>query len=91
MGGVEPIAQFLFESKGVVSGWLVPYRLVMAGILLFLYAVVFKKQNPVEIWKDRKEAIRQIAFSVLGMMGMQYTFLLPSRRRTQVRQPSSSI
>ena len=46
----------------------------MAGILLLLYAVIIKKQNPVEIWKDRNEAIRQIAFSVLGMMGMQYTF-----------------
>ena len=34
-GASSPIAQFLFESKGVVSGWLVPYRLVMAGILLF--------------------------------------------------------
>ena len=74
MGASSPIAQFLFESKGVVSEWLVPYRLVMAGILLLLYAVIIKKQNPVEIWKDRNEAIRQIAFSVLGMMGMQYTF-----------------
>lgn len=73
-GASSPIAQFLFESKGVVSEWLVPYRLVMAGILLLLYAVIIKKQNPVEIWKDRNEAIRQIAFSVLGMMGMQYTF-----------------
>lgn len=73
-GATSPIAQFLFESKGIVSEWLVPYRLSAAGLLLFLYAVFIKKQNPFEIWKDRGDAVRLTAFSVLGMMGMQYTF-----------------
>lgn len=73
-GASSPIAQFLFVDKGVTSEWLVPYRLISAGILLFLYAVIFKKQKPWDIWKNRKDSVRQIAFSVLGMMGMQYTF-----------------
>lgn len=72
-GASSPIAQFLFEDKGVTSEWLVPYRLVMAGILLFLYAVLIKKQSPV-VWKEKQDGIRQIVFSILGMMGMQYTF-----------------
>ena len=72
-GASSPIAQFLFEDKGVTSEWLVPYRLVMAGVLLFLYAVLFKKQSPV-VWKERSDGVRQIVFSILGMMGMQYTF-----------------
>lgn len=73
-GASSPIAQFLFVNKGVTSEWLVPYRLISAGILLFLYAVFFKKQRPWDIWKEKKDGIRQVAFSVLGMMGMQYTF-----------------
>lgn len=73
-GGTSPIAQFLFQNKGITSTWLVPYRLVAAGSLLFVYAVFFKKQNPFQVWKDRKDGIRQIAFAVLGMMGMQYSF-----------------
>lgn len=68
-GASSPIAQFLFEDKGVTSEWLVPYRLVMAGILLFLYAVLIKKQSPV-VWKEKQDGIRQIVFSILGMMGM---------------------
>lgn len=73
-GATSPIAQFLFEDKGIVSEWLVPYRLMAAGILLFLYAVLIKKQPPFDVWKDRADGIRQIAFSILGMMGMQYSF-----------------
>ena len=73
-GGTSPIAQFLFQHKGITSTWLVPYRLVTAGILLFVYAAVIKKQKPFEVWKEKNDAIRQIAFAVFGMMGMQYSF-----------------
>lgn len=73
-GATSPIAQYLFENKGITSTWLVPYRLISAGILLFLYAVVIKKQKPFEVWKDKNDSIRQVAFAVLGMMGMQYSF-----------------
>lgn len=39
-GASSPIAQFLFEEKGIVSSWLVPYRLLMAGLLLLAFGVV---------------------------------------------------
>lgn len=73
-GATSPVAQYLFERKGIVSEWLVPCRLLGAGVLLFLYAVIWKRQQPFEIWKDRKDGIRQVIFSIFGMMGMQYTF-----------------
>lgn len=37
------------------------------------YAVV-KRMNVTEMWKDKKDAVRLIAFAILGMMGMQYSF-----------------
>lgn len=73
-GASSPIAQYLFENKGITSAWLVPYRLVSAGFLLFLYAVLIKKQPPFDVWKEKRDGMRQIAFAVLGMMGMQYSF-----------------
>ena len=73
-GASSPIAQYLFEEKEIVSEWLVPYRLVAAGVILFVYAVFWKKQRAFEIWKDKRERIRLVLFSILGMMGMQYTF-----------------
>ena len=72
-GATSPIAQFLFQHKGVVSSWLVPYRLLAAGILLLIYAI-FKKMNIVEMWKDKSDGIRLVAFAICGMMGMQYSF-----------------
>lgn len=72
-GASSPIAQFLFEQKGIVSSWLVPYRLLVAGILLLVFAAI-KRMSLVEVWKERNDAIRLCCFAVLGMMGMQYSF-----------------
>lgn len=72
-GVTSPAAQFLFERKGIVSEWLVPYRLVSAGVLLLGYALV-KKQDVTGIWKEAKSGVRLVLFGILGMMGMQYTF-----------------
>lgn len=63
----------MFEEKGIVSEWLVPYRLVSAGILLLVYAKL-KKQDIVSVWKNRNDGIRLVLFGILGMMGMQFTF-----------------
>ena len=48
--------------------------MMAAGVLLLLYAVLIKKQNPLVVWKEREDGIREIAFAILGMMGMQYSF-----------------
>lgn len=72
-GVTSPAAQFLFEQKGIVSEWLVPYRLLSAGILLLIYARV-KGQDIVSMWKEKKDGVRLVVFGVFGMMGMQFTF-----------------
>lgn len=72
-GASSPIAQFLFDQKGIVSSWLVPYRLLSAGILLLIFSAV--KKMPIKaVWKNKKDVIRLICFGILGMMGMQYSF-----------------
>lgn len=73
-GASSPIAQYLFVNKGLTSTWLVPYRLVSAGLLLFVYAIIIKKQKPFDVWKEKSDGLRMVAFAVLGMMGMQYSF-----------------
>lgn len=72
-GVASPLAQFLFEQKGVVSEWLVPYRLLSSGALLLIYAVV-RKQNVIGVWKERRSGIQLVLFGILGMMGMQFSF-----------------
>lgn len=55
-GCTSPIAQYLFDTKGIVSQWLVPCRMVAAGILLLFYAGIIKKQKLFEVFKEKKIA-----------------------------------
>ncbi len=73
-GCTSPIAQYLFDTKGIVSQWLVPCRMLLAGVLLLVYASVIKRQKIFEIFGDKKDSLRLVAVGILGMMGMQYTF-----------------
>ncbi len=73
-GCTSPIAQYLFDAKGLVSNWLVPCRMLLAGVLLLFYAAFIKRQHIFEIFKDRKDTVRLFALGILGMMAMQYTF-----------------
>lgn len=72
-GASSPVAQYLFEQKGIESAWLTPYRLLGSGILLLAYSGVLKK-DITGIWRRRKDALRLIIFGIIGMMGMQYSF-----------------
>lgn len=72
-GVTSPAAQYLFERKNIVSEWLVPFRLISAGLLLLIYAGI-RGQDITSIWKEKKDACRLVLFGILGMMGMQFTF-----------------
>lgn len=72
-GVSSPIAQYLFETKGIESSWLTPYRLLASGGLLLVYSAV-RKQEILSVWREKADAIRLIIFGVAGMMGMQYSF-----------------
>lgn len=72
-GASSPIAQYLFQHKGITSSWLVPYRLIIAGVILLTYTRI-KKMDVLDVWKEKNDRIRLIAFAILGMMGMQYSF-----------------
>lgn len=72
-GASSPAAQYLFESKGLESSWLTPYRLLASGILLFVFSAV-RKQDVWGVWKEKPAALRLIVFGIAGMMGMQYSF-----------------
>lgn len=73
-GCTSPIAQYLFDAKGIMPQWLVPCRMLLAGILLLVYASVIKRKKMFEIFGDKKDTLRLVAVGILGMMGMQYTF-----------------
>ncbi len=72
-GASSPVAQYLFETKGLESSWLTPYRLLASGILLLAFSAV-RKQDVLGVWKEKAAALRLVVFGIAGMMGMQYSF-----------------
>lgn len=68
------VAQYLFQEKGFSPEWLVVVRLLISGIILLLYVFIKGKQNIWTIWRTRHDSFSLIFFSILGMLGVQYTY-----------------
>jgi drug/metabolite transporter (DMT)-like permease len=67
-------AQFLFEQKGMDPAWLVSWRMLLAGSILILFAIFRKNSDAFQIWKSHKDIIQLLAFSIFGMVTVQYTY-----------------
>lgn len=68
------VAQYLFESHNFTPENLVVIRLLFAGLILLLYSFIQKDKNLFKIWKNKKDIITLILFSIFGMLGVQYTY-----------------
>ena len=68
------VAQYLFTKKGFTPEWLVLIRLLVSGLILLLYSYMKSKQNIWTIWKTKHDALNLICFSIIGMLGVQYTY-----------------
>ncbi len=67
-------AQFVFERRGVSIDWLVTLRLLIAGVLLLLLYGWQYPHRLWSIWRPAHNARALLAFGVLGMLGVQYTY-----------------
>ncbi|MCD8223010.1 MAG: DMT family transporter [Clostridiales bacterium] len=64
--------QFLLQTKGLTSNWLVPIRLFCAGLILVLICLLREGAGAFAIWK--KDAAGILVFAILGMSMCQYTY-----------------
>lgn len=68
------VAQFLFQEKMFSPEWLVVIRLLISGVILLLYAFLKEKQDIWSVWKSGNTIWSLILFSLIGMLGVQYTY-----------------
>lgn len=68
------VAQYLFQEKGFSAEWLVVIRLLASGLILLLYALMKGKQEIWTIWKSKHSIFSLLLFSIIGMLGVQYTY-----------------
>lgn len=68
------IGSFLFLNKNVTTSWLIPYRLLLAGLILLAYLYYKRGSKVFEILKTPKDLVQIILFGLIGMLGTQYTY-----------------
>ena len=75
------LAQYEFQTKGISQMWLVPYRLLIGGVgLLLAFAIKNKGFGPaLQIWRDKKDWLRLLAFGIFGMLSMQFCYFTAIR------------
>lgn len=68
--------QFLFETRGIDSKWLVPIRIFSAGIMLLIY-MSFKNRK--EVWgilKKKRDLMQALLNGICGTMMFQLAFFM---------------
>src|SRR5690606_21026736 len=66
--------QFLFQSRGIDVTWLITVRMLVSGLLLLLFARFGERAEVFTVWKNRKDTVRLLIFSITGMLAVQYTY-----------------
>lgn len=70
------VAQRLLQQNNIEVGWLVSSRQLLAGVLLILiYKLMHRTESIFAIWRTKKNAGRQLLFSLVGMLAVQYTYM----------------
>ena len=71
LGGV--CGQYLYQFHAVTAPWLIAVRQVLAG-LIFLGYLLLRGQNIFSVFAQRRDALDQLAFTYLGLLGAQFGF-----------------
>lgn len=67
------VGQYLFETNTITTNWLIPIRLLIAGVIFLLLAKV-GGEDVGSVWKARKDLPRLVLYAVFGVAASQYSF-----------------
>lgn len=73
-GGSGVAGQYLLQDCAFTTEWLVVTRMLLAGTILLVLDVCFHRANLLAVWRDRQDAKELIAFALIGMLAVQYTY-----------------
>ncbi len=68
------LGAYLISRKNLTANWIIPYRLILAGIIMLVYLYFRDKEKLFLIWKSKVDAVKIILFGTFGMLGTQYTY-----------------
>ena len=73
-GATGPTMEWLLNQTMMTAEFMLALRLILAGIFI-LTLLKFQKKDILSVWKNRHYATQLVIFSLLGMVGLQYTFV----------------
>ncbi|PST83405.1 EamA family transporter [Pedobacter yulinensis] len=68
------LGQFLFTQRGINTEWLVTVRLLVSGLILLSVGAAATGKRILAIWKEPRDSMELIIFSLFGMLAVQYTY-----------------
>ncbi len=68
------VGQFLFQHQNINVDWLITTRMLVSGAILLLFSKIAENASLLAIWRDKRDVVQLIIFSVAGMLAVQYTY-----------------
>lgn len=72
-GATGPLTEWLLRDTGMTVHFLLTLRLLIAGVGILLFLRLANK-SIFAIWKSKYWVIQLITYSIVGMLGIQYSF-----------------
>lgn len=66
--------QFLFQQRAVNVEWLITVRMLATGSLLLIFVGPGNHSELWDIWRNRKDTIDLLLFSIVGVLAVQYSY-----------------
>ncbi|MGE4483738.1 MAG: DMT family transporter [Oscillospiraceae bacterium] len=66
--------QFLFENRNLTSNWLVPVRLISAGLIILIVSFIKSGTAVFDVWRKKRDAADISLFGILGTALCQYGY-----------------
>ena len=70
------MGQYLFTHEAMQTTWLIPIRLALAGMLLFVYWLVKDRKLLFAPWRQRGSAVMLVLYGMLGVSMSQFLYFL---------------
>ena len=67
-------AEYLMQRVGISTSWLVSTRMLLAGIIILSYLLIKKKETAFDLFKEKKDVISILIFSLVGIICLQFSF-----------------
>ena len=64
--------QYILQHKEITTTWLVPFRLVFAGLIMISIGFIKQGKHFLDVWK--KDYLRLLIFALCGMTFCQFSY-----------------